>query len=160
MRDYFSQLFDTSELLSVSKVMDFGEEPTEYLSSCPQIRLFLIIHQEKLLCAAKESITENYKWSKYIVVENTPNWYIYKTQPLLLRLRIAEEKRLIDFKSQRNRDVSMRLCLLDMLAPPHIKYHQHGCLYMNSTRVTTIHTLTWKDESLQGLNTGQRSTGN
>ena len=105
------------------------------------------------------------KWA-WGLVKNSDSIFslLYKewinTQPLCLSLRIIKEKRQKDFKSQRNREISMRFCFLDMSAPLHIKYHQHGCLYMTITRVTTIDILTWEKESLQGLKTRQKSTRN
>lgn len=77
MRDYFSQLFDTSELPSFSKVMDFGEEPTEYLSSCPQISLFLIIYQENF------SVQQKNLLQKIISDQNTELWNTLPTDTFI-----------------------------------------------------------------------------
>lgn len=62
-----------------------------------------------------------------------------------------------DCKSQRNRELSVGLCLLWLPEATHIKLHQHDCLSMDWTR-TLIDMLKWMEESPWNLNPTRRPT--
>ena len=78
--------------------------------------------------------TENRNQSRCTVVEYSPNEYVYKTifapeaQGLLLKEKLKKRK------SQKNREIALRLCLLAMSKATPVKYHPHGCLNMNQTK--------------------------
>ena len=135
-------VLETSKLPMPSDVMDLrGESATTNLqtpnpnytinmSLYSQISVVLTPHQGNFFLQQMEITTENHNQSKCRAVEISSKSCIYKQ---FLNLRFREQtlrKGGKIFKSHRNREFAMRLCLLVISEATPIKSHQHDCLAM------------------------------
>ena len=70
-------------------------------------------------------------------MEPSSSGFIYKTVPAPKAQGTLQKREQKDCKSQGIRECAVRVCLLVMSEATPIKSHQHGCLNMSQTRITT-----------------------